>query len=614
MKSCSVESLENRRLFNVTLGNVADTAIPGGQSVFVPLRSTTDGPTPIIYAAGSSNPAFQVQVMNNVTWVQMDIAIDGVAQGSLQLALFRDIAPNTVARITDLVNSGKYNNLTFHRIIPGFMAQGGDPSGDGSGGSGVRVDDEFNAKAIFSTPNLLAMANSNSGNVSDTGDQQFFITAEQTRWLDFQHTIFGMMVRGRGLFNNMMSHGSPAGPVTGSVVITSARIVQNSGDTVLSVSGPATGSSTITVVGSDVNSTKSLSFTANGQTDTTTTEAPFLNPLPADYSTYSGMNVNISLSATTKAGHAPTFAYLDNNLGQMAMSAIDGNVVSFQTSQFVGTDMIKVGVYKGTVNANYPTYDANEQYNWDTQWIRVSVAAGPFASYNFANRALTIEGTSGDDVTTLVANGNDLAVTENGITLHFGLNGIDSIAVNGKDGNDKITVSSGIMAVSVMGGAGNDTLIGGDGADTLDGGVGDDYIDGMAGNDVIRGGNGNDIIFAGAGDDWINGNAGNDTMRGGDGNDTIYGSQGDDWINGNAGNDLLSGGLGNDLLHSGRGFDTMSGNAGKDQLISDFGFGVMYSRDAEQDTLISTANDFTDKAQIDGSSLDILVGNFKMLA
>src|SRR5205807_158028 len=93
--------------------------------------------------------------------------------GDLVFRLFESDEPATTARIIQLVNSGFYNNLTFHRVIPGFVAQGGDPSGNGTGGSGTKFNDEFKTDLTFTSNGLLAMANSGD----DTNDSQFFITA-----------------------------------------------------------------------------------------------------------------------------------------------------------------------------------------------------------------------------------------------------------------------------------------------------------------------------------------------------------------------------------------------------------------------------------------------------
>ena len=108
----------------------------------------------------------------------------------IKAELYPDVAPNTVANFVTLVRKGFYNGLIFHRVIPGFMIQGGDPTGTGTGGPGYRFEDEFSSELTFDRPYLLAMANAGPG----TNGSQFFITVAATPWLNMHHTIFGEVV------------------------------------------------------------------------------------------------------------------------------------------------------------------------------------------------------------------------------------------------------------------------------------------------------------------------------------------------------------------------------------------------------------------------------------
>ena len=108
-------------------------------------------------------------------------------KGSINLVLYPDKAPLTVANFTNLAKKGYYNNLTFHRVIDNFMIQGGCPLGTGTGGPGYQFKDEFNDNLKHDTPGMLSMANSGPG----TNGSQFFITHIETPWLDNNHTVFG---------------------------------------------------------------------------------------------------------------------------------------------------------------------------------------------------------------------------------------------------------------------------------------------------------------------------------------------------------------------------------------------------------------------------------------
>jgi cyclophilin family peptidyl-prolyl cis-trans isomerase len=113
--------------------------------------------------------------------------------GDVQLEIFEDKAPKTAGNFLTLVRKGFYNGTTFHRVIPGFMIQGGDPKGDGTGGPGYEIPDEFHPSLKHSGPGILSMANAGP----NTGGSQFFITLAATGWLDGKHAIFGKVVRGQ---------------------------------------------------------------------------------------------------------------------------------------------------------------------------------------------------------------------------------------------------------------------------------------------------------------------------------------------------------------------------------------------------------------------------------
>ena len=491
-----VESLENRTLLTVTFDPISNTDVPGGKTVFVPVHASTDGTSPVTFTATSTDSRFQVQVLHNLTFVEMDVSIDGTAQAPIVFALFGDIAPNTVSRFVTLVNSNFYDNLTFHRIISGFMAQGGDPLGTGSGSSGTKIDDEFNKDAIFSTTGLLAMANSNNGTSSDTNDSQFFITAAETRHLDFRHTIFGQMVSGYATFQKIMardsgevdSYGNRTGRVTGTVKITSAEVIQDLGDTVLLVSGPESATTTITVRGTDDNSVQTSSFDVTGVSDQTDIDPPFLNPAPKNITTYAGLPISFSVSATNADAQTLTFAGgVSNTMTPPDQASLflltDGAVSLSPSASQAGTYYIWLGVLQDSPNSK-----------WDSQWTQLTVLPGSFARYKAATRTLVINGTSENDNIKLTAAGGVLTVKQNGVRATFSLADIGSIKVFAKNGNDRVTVGSGVPAVSIWGGLGDDRLTGGDGNDTIYGDDGNDTLSGGPGVDVLDGGNGNNVF------------------------------------------------------------------------------------------------------------------------
>jgi peptidyl-prolyl cis-trans isomerase A (cyclophilin A) len=112
--------------------------------------------------------------------------------GTIKIKLYADKTPITVANFKKLINEGFYNGLIFHRVMDGFMIQGGDPTGTGTGGSKEVIKDEFVPDLKFTKKGILAMANRGP----NTGTSQFFITLAPTDWLNGKHTIFGEVIEG----------------------------------------------------------------------------------------------------------------------------------------------------------------------------------------------------------------------------------------------------------------------------------------------------------------------------------------------------------------------------------------------------------------------------------
>ena len=120
------------------------------------------------------------------------IAVFETNMGTFEVELFEDKAPVTTKNFIDLVEKGFYDGLIFHRVIDGFMIQGGDPEGTGRGGPGYTIPDEFHKDLKHDSEGILSMANAGP----NTGGSQFFITLDATPWLDNHHSVFGKVVKG----------------------------------------------------------------------------------------------------------------------------------------------------------------------------------------------------------------------------------------------------------------------------------------------------------------------------------------------------------------------------------------------------------------------------------
>ena len=171
-------------------------------------------------------------------------AVIHTSLGDISVNLFPDQAPKTVRNFTGLAEGTTewtdpkartkttrplYDGTIFHRVIPGFMIQGGDPLGTGTGGPGYRFPDETHPELVFDRPYLLAMANAGP----NTNGSQFFITVAPTAWLNFKHTIFGEVAdqASRDVVDAIAAvpTGAQDRP-TEPVVITSIDIQRGSGD------------------------------------------------------------------------------------------------------------------------------------------------------------------------------------------------------------------------------------------------------------------------------------------------------------------------------------------------------------------------------------------------
>ncbi|MFN3373743.1 MAG: peptidylprolyl isomerase, partial [Chloroflexus sp.] len=170
-----------------------------------PAPTTPSLPTVAAPTAAPTSAASTRQVMPTATTYQYNspppMTIDPAKKytatiytprGEIVIELLPDIAPQTVNNFVFLARQNFYNGLTWHRVLPNFMAQGGDPRGDGTGGPGYSIPAEFTDKILFDQPGIVAMARSSDPN---SAGSQFFITTAPAPWLNEQYTIFGRVIQ-----------------------------------------------------------------------------------------------------------------------------------------------------------------------------------------------------------------------------------------------------------------------------------------------------------------------------------------------------------------------------------------------------------------------------------
>jgi cyclophilin family peptidyl-prolyl cis-trans isomerase len=143
-------------------------------------------------------------------------------KGPIEIRLMPDVAPMHVTSFLYLTRLGFYDGLAFHRVITGFMAQGGCPRGTGVGGPGYEFDGEFHPKVKHDRGGLLSMANAGPG----TDGSQFFLTFVPTPWLDGKHTIFGEVVAGQDTLKALERAGSQSGRTSEPLAIERAEAIE----------------------------------------------------------------------------------------------------------------------------------------------------------------------------------------------------------------------------------------------------------------------------------------------------------------------------------------------------------------------------------------------------
>ena len=175
------EQLEARQVLSApTLAAIDHVDLLSGSPLHIPLDGF-DGDV-LTFTAESSDPNVTTFIPDGNR--SMRIAVEHF--GTMTFELFEDRVDRVTDHIIELAESGFYDNVIFHRVIDGFMIQGGDPTGTGTGGSELgEFDDQFHVDLQHTRSGLLSMAKS----ADDTNDSQFFITEAETRWLDFNHSI-----------------------------------------------------------------------------------------------------------------------------------------------------------------------------------------------------------------------------------------------------------------------------------------------------------------------------------------------------------------------------------------------------------------------------------------
>ena len=346
------------------LAAIDNQSLLGGSPLHVPLNGLDPSGGQLTFSVESSDPLVSAEVLTGNRSLRMEVDDFGV----MTFELFESRAPRVTAQIIELAESGFYDDSIIHRVIDNFVIQGGDPNGDppGTGGSSLGdFDDQFHVDLQHNRSGLLSMAKS----FDDTNDSQFFITEVATRFLDFNHSIFGILTEGefvREAISNVPTDGSDR-PLT-DVVLHEADVFSDpeNGVLVLSAAEGATGTATITVTVADQSGNTAVRTFDVTVTADTNNGTPFLDDIAPVRMEANSVD-SFTLSAQDVEGNAVEF------LGEAELAAIlsasqmpnlptglaytvdstTGMVTVTATDNLIGEHQFRVGVRaSGTTGAD----------------------------------------------------------------------------------------------------------------------------------------------------------------------------------------------------------------------------------------------------------------------
>jgi len=249
-----------------------------GAALHTPLDGSDPEGQALTYFASSDNPALTTFIPEGNRSLRFTV----VGFGVFTVEMFEQRVPAAAGRIIELAESDFYDGTTFHRVINNFVIQGGDPKGDGSGGSGVRFDDQFHEDLKHTSSGLMSLAQTT---VDDTNDSQFFFTEfdptapRKLRGLDFDHPVVGRVVEGETVPEAISNVATDMidRPLT-DVVVDNVEVFFDTENGVLTICAPegTTGTATVVVTVTDTDGeTFTTTFDVNIIPDTFNVNCPF---------------------------------------------------------------------------------------------------------------------------------------------------------------------------------------------------------------------------------------------------------------------------------------------------------------------------------------------------
>lgn len=413
------QQLESRQLLAgdaPTFAEVGDQTVEVGAPLHVPIDGFDSDGGPLVVSVEVSNPnAIAAEVITGNRSLRLDVA----SFGTMIFELYEARAPRPTQRIIELAEDGFYDGLIFHRVDSDFVLQSGSPDGTGRTGSDLGTfDDQFHPDLQHNQVGTLSFAKTSA---DDSNNSQFFVTATDTRFLDFNHSVFGQLVEGesvRQAISEVAIDIETERPLT-DVVITSATIFEDIENSVVQFRAIQPGVvSEVTITITDAQGNQSSETITVGTIEDQSNAGPYLADLPRVVLSEVGQSVSLQVEALDNEGDDVFFSaqFLSNPFGTTgSLDAETGLLELDPTDTFVGS----FGVQLET-RANPP-----QTAHVDTQQIRFEFVDNLPEPTSIDLAAESDTGESDDDD---VTNASDLLIRVGGVTEGAVVEVVDAIS------------------------------------------------------------------------------------------------------------------------------------------------------------------------------------------
>jgi cyclophilin family peptidyl-prolyl cis-trans isomerase len=449
--------LEEREVPSVTLADIPNQDIFTDRPLFIPVTVTNTPDGPVTVTTQSNTTGLTAEVLTGGRSIKLNVSgVDNTGAaftGDLTIRLFENVAPLATGNIISLINQGFYNSKEFHRIIDGFMIQGGSPNGDGLGGSSLvsDVNDEFNRDYTFASGGLLAMANA----TDDNNNSQFFITdidlpiGDRASFLNFNHSIVGILTDGFDIYTKIIqtpvqSNGSETSDPVATIRINSASVFTDTENAVIKLT-PATGftgTASIDIFASDGPGTPTQeSFTLTGVTYPnnplrSSNDNPFLGPI-SNITTTAGSPVSVTLTSTDLQNNSVTYGLTATGTNASQVT------INLNTATGVATITPASG-FTGVVNLRATVRDAGNVNDAQAFTLTVNSAGSTSTTTVTLSKATTVVGFP------VLATATVTGVTNTAGTLEFFSDGVSLGVRNVYDGKAAIQITPGVAGSDVI--------------------------------------------------------------------------------------------------------------------------------------------------------------------